>query len=107
MEAMNKQRIQVYTDAETNQRKADLIASLRQLREDIIADRGGALIDLDSLFDDLHDERDEEFFGDVDLICHDLPSFPSIAGSVAVHHREPLHTWMCRSHKIRPISDTS
>ena len=104
---MNKQRIQVYADAETKRRVelaaarhetsvteyclaaieqqladddmlerdqidipirpthegADLIANLRRLRENIIADRGGALIDLDSLLDQLHDERDYELFG--------------------------------------------
>jgi hypothetical protein len=101
---MNKQRIQVYTDAETkrcielaaakhetsvteyciaaieqqladddilerdqidipirpNQVGADLIADLRHLRERITTDRGGVLIDLDRLFDQLHDERDYE-----------------------------------------------
>ena len=103
---MSKQRIQVYTDAETKRRielavarhetsvteyclaaieqqladddmlereqidilikpaqaGADLIADLRQLRDQITADRGGELIDLDSLFDELHDERDHELF---------------------------------------------
>jgi hypothetical protein len=42
---------------------ADLIVDLRHLRERITTDRGGALIDLDSLFDELHDERDYELFG--------------------------------------------
>ena len=39
-----------------------LIADLRQLRENIKADRGGEVIDLDALFEELHDERDSEIF---------------------------------------------
>jgi hypothetical protein len=42
--------------------RAQLIADLRQLRERITTDRPGVLIDLDSLFDELHDERDHELF---------------------------------------------
>jgi uncharacterized protein (DUF1778 family) len=105
-EAMNKRRIQVYTDPETKRRielaaakqqtsvteyclaaieqqladddmlereqidipvtstqlEAALIADLRQLRGRISADRRGAPIDLDNLFDELHDERDHELF---------------------------------------------
>ena len=104
---MNKQRIQVYTDAETKRRielaaarhetsvteyclaaieqqladddmleqeqveipikpsraVAGLIADLRQLRETIKADRGGALIDLDDVLEEVRDERDHELFG--------------------------------------------
>ena len=104
---MSKQRIQVYTDAETKRRieraaakheasmteyclaaieqqladddlleaeqvdipikpshaVAGLIADLRQLRESILADRGGEPINLDALFDELHEERDHELFG--------------------------------------------
>ena len=49
-------------DIPVTQLEAALIADLRQLRGRISADRGGAPIDLDSLFDELHDERDHELF---------------------------------------------
>jgi uncharacterized protein (DUF1778 family) len=39
-----------------------LIADLRELREKIKADRGGKLLDLDTVFDEMHEERDHELF---------------------------------------------
>jgi len=42
---------------------SDLITNLRQLRARITADCGGESIDLDSLLEELHDERDYELFG--------------------------------------------
>ncbi len=42
------------------QTAAGLIADLRRLREGIMADREGALIELDSLLEDLRDERDHD-----------------------------------------------
>jgi hypothetical protein len=38
----------------------DLIASLRALREEILAHRGGKLIDVDRVLDQLREERDQE-----------------------------------------------
>ena len=41
---------------------SDLIADLRALRERIKAAQGGKLLDLDTLLEDLHNERDDELF---------------------------------------------
>lgn len=57
------ERQQIDIPVTPTQPGAHLIASLRQLRERITTDRGGALVDLDNLFDELHDERDHDLFG--------------------------------------------
>ena len=56
------EREQIDIPVTLTQPGADLIADLRQLRERITADRRGELIDLDGLFDELHNERDDELF---------------------------------------------
>jgi len=56
------EREQIDIPVTSTQLEATLIADLRQLRARISADRRGAAIDLDSLFDELHDERDHELF---------------------------------------------
>ena len=56
------EREQIDIPVTSTQLEAALIADLRQLRGRISADRRGAPIDLDSLFDELHDERDHELF---------------------------------------------
>ena len=57
------EREQIDISVTPSQHGAALIADLRQLRERIATERRGALIDLDGLFDELHDERDHELFG--------------------------------------------
>ncbi len=42
---------------------ADLISELRALREAILADRGGEVIDVDQVLEQVRAERDDELFG--------------------------------------------
>lgn len=59
-EMLEKEKIEILVKPEKDE---NLIDDLRALREKILTDRGGKLIDVDRIIEEMRDERDDELAG--------------------------------------------